>query len=141
MKTSRLVFDENKLKEIGQKYKLVFVVLFGSKARGERVNPETDLDIAVLTKKETSYKLYRNIYGDIANLFLGQNTDARFLNDADLLFCFNVVRDGVLLYGNEEDYMEYKLAIARRYVDDGKKYFPARDQFLLKRQRELEKYL
>lgn len=141
MKEEKLIFNKEKLAGIAKRHHLVFVVLFGSRARGERKNVESDLDIAVLVKKEPTYRQYMDIYGDIADLFAGENADVRLLNDADLMFRYNVVRDGILLFGDTKVYEKYKLLTIRRYVDDGKKYFPFLDQKIEERLFHLEKTL
>ncbi|QQG40754.1 MAG: nucleotidyltransferase domain-containing protein [Candidatus Levyibacteriota bacterium] len=135
----KIQFDKEKMAAIAKKHGLVFVVLFGSKARGEKPNAESDLDIAVLAKKDLSYKQYMNVHSMIADLFSGQNADVRLLNDTDLLFQHNVVRDGILLFGNHEEYKTYKRLIVRRYVDDGEIYFPMLDRLVFKQQEELER--
>lgn len=125
---TKIPFDKEKIAKIAQKHKLLFVVLFGSKPRMEKPNPETDFDIAVLTKKVPSYKLFGKLFSEFSDVFPGENVDVRFLNDTDLLFRHSVVRDGVLLYGDEKKYLDFKLLTIRQYVDDGRKYFPALDE-------------
>jgi len=141
MNSLQISFNKEKIARIAQKYKIVFVVLYGSKARMEKPNSETDLDIAVLTKKETDYKLFGKLFSEFSDVFRGENVDVRFLNDSDLLFRHSVVRDGVLLYGDESKYLEYKLLTIKRYVDDGRKYFPMLDRSIEVKQEFLEKYL
>src|SRR3990167_2558827 len=121
-------FNKKRIAAIAKKYGLTFVILFGSKARLERANPETDLDIAVLAKSNPDYKLFGRLYREFSDVFKGENVDVRFLNGTDLLFRHSVVRDGLLLYGDEKKYLEYKLLTIKRYVDDGKKYFPVLDE-------------
>ena len=141
MNRLQMSYDKEKIAAIAKKFNIVFVVLFGSKARSERPNAETDLDIAVLTKKEQDYKLFGNLFSAFSNFFKGENVDVRFLNNSDLLFRHSVVRDGVLLYGDENKYLNFKLLIIKQYVDDGRKYFPALDEKIENTQRILEKRL
>lgn len=131
---TQIHFDKKKIANISQKHKLVFAILFGSKARGERENKESDLDIAVLSSQESDYDLFKKLFSDFSNIFRGYNVDVRFLNDTDLLFRFQVVKDGVLLYGDENKYFSYRLLTIRRYIDDGRKYFPIFDRMLRERQ-------
>ena len=141
MNSLQISFDKEKIARIAKKYNLVFVILFGSKARKEKPNIETDLDIAVLAKKETDYKLFGNLYSEFSDVFRGENVDVRFLNNSDLLFRHSVVRDGVLLYGDENKYLAYRLLTLKRYSDDGKKYFPMLDRSIEVKQKFLEKHL
>lgn len=132
-------FDKAKVEKIAKKYRLAFVIFFGSKARGERANEESDLDIAVLSLQEPDYDLFGKIFSDFSDIFRGQNVDVRFLNDSDLLFRNSVVRDGVLLYGDENNYLNFKLLTIKRYVDDGKKYFPAVRRLIERKLEDLQK--
>jgi len=141
MSRLKLSFDKEKIARIVRKYDIVFVVLFGSRARVEKPNSETDLDVAVLMKTEPDYKLFGTLFSEFSDIFRGENVDVRFLNDSDLLFRHSVVRDGVLLYGNKNKYLEYKLLTIKRYVDDGRKYFPMLDRSIEVKQEFLEKYL
>jgi predicted nucleotidyltransferase len=125
MNSLKIRFYKKEISRIAKKYKIVFVILFGSRARMEKPNSETDLDIAVLAKKETDYKLFGKLFSEFSDVFRGENVDVRFLNGSNLLFRHSVVRDGILLYGDENKYLEYKLLTIKRYVDDGRKYFPA----------------
>lgn len=134
-------FDKEKIARVAQDHKLLFVILFGSKARGERENVESDLDIAVLSSQKSDYGLFKKLFSDFSNIFRGHNVDVRFLNDRDLLFRFQVVKDGVLLFGSEKDYSVYKLSIMRQYQDDGQKYFPMLDRMIEVKQKLLEESL
>ena len=130
--------DKEKIAKIAQKYKLLFVILFGSKARGEKPNIETDIDIAVLTNRTPGNKLFGNLFSEFSEIFRGENVDVRFLNDSDLLFRNSVVRDGILLFGDESNYLNFKLLTIKQYVDDGKKYFPMLDRMIETKQKLLE---
>ena len=141
MNSLKIRFYKKEISRIAKKYKIVFVILFGSRARMEKPNSETDLDIAVLAKKETDYKLFGKLFSEFSDVFRGENVDVRFLNGSNLLFRHSVVRDGILLYGDENKYLEYKLLTIKRYVDDGRKYFPALDEKIENAQRTLEEKL
>lgn len=136
MKQAAFSFDKNKLAELSKKYGLRFVVLFGSFARREKTYE--DIDIAVLTEKNPDSALFGDLFNEFSNLFPNEQIDLRFLNDSDLLFRFEVVKNGVLLYGDENAYTDYRLLTHRMYIDDGKKYFPFRDRLLENRQKALE---
>ena len=138
---TQMHFDKEKIAKIAQKYMLLFVILFGSKARGERANAESDLDIGVLSLHEPDYGLFKNVVSDLSDIFKGQNADVRFLNGTDLLFRFQVVKDGILIFGKEKNYSVYKLSIMRQYQDDGEKYFPMLDRMIEVKQNLLEEHL
>jgi len=129
--------QKSKLSLIARHLGLRLVVVFGSKTRNED-SDQSDLDIAVLTNREPSYKLFTKMYHSFSDLFPGENLDVRFLNKSNPLFAIQVARDGALLYGEQEEFDEFRVMSNRRYIDDGRKYFPFRDQLLKEQQKVLQ---
>jgi len=114
-----IIYDQKQLNRVARKYGLRFVILHGSYAAG-RPHKRSDLDIAVLGSKELSGRAYLNLHGEVADIF-GDNSerdlDLKMLNRVDPFFRYQVVRDGVLLYGNATEYEEFKLFAQRAYED------------------------
>ncbi len=112
-------YDKIKFANVARKYGLRFVILHGSYATG-RTHKSSDLDIAVLGNKELDYRKYLNFHGEVADIF-GDNPrrdlDLKMLNKVDPFFRYQVVRDGVLLYGDATEYAEFKLFAQRAYED------------------------
>ncbi|MBI4135172.1 nucleotidyltransferase domain-containing protein [Candidatus Uhrbacteria bacterium] len=112
-------YDKIKLANVARKYGLRFVILYGSYATG-RIHKGSDLDIAVLGSKELGGREYLNLHGEVADIF-GDNSrrelDLKMLNRVDSFFRYQVVRDGVLLYGDATEYKEFKLFAQRAYDD------------------------
>ncbi|MBI4130162.1 hypothetical protein HY468_02505, partial [Candidatus Roizmanbacteria bacterium] len=50
-----------------------------------------------------------------------------------------VVKQGILLSGDKDYFDEFKMLANRRYIDDGVKYFPFRDQLLREQQKRLRR--
>ena len=113
------------------------MILYGSKATSE-AHSHSDLDLAILTQNTPNVDIFKKSYGEISQVFPGENVDVRFLNGADPLFGLGVVKNGILLYGNQNYLDELKSLINKRFIDDGKKYFPFRDQLLQEQQKRLE---
>lgn len=130
--------QKNQLVSIAQEIGAVFIVAFGSTPRGE-ARPDSDLDIAIHTKQKPDYALFQAAFSRISDVFPGKNVDVRFLNDADPLFTMQVVRDGILLFGDQDAYDALRMLANRRYVDDGAKYFPLFDEQLKEQQKRLER--
>jgi predicted nucleotidyltransferase len=130
-------FQKQMIENIAKKNGVVFAVIFGSASQGKE-RPESDFDIAVLLKKEPDYKTFSRLFSAFSDVFKGKNVDLRFLNEADPFFRFEVVKNGVLIYGSQQDYNEFKIYSNKIYIDDGKKYFPYLEQLLQKKQRQLE---
>ena len=129
--------QKQKIKEIGKKNGLLFAVAFGSATTGKR-SAETDLDIAVLTKKEPDYRLFKKLFSAFSDVFEGENVDLRFLNGADPLFRSQAVKNGQLLYGNRKGFDEFRAYAYRSLIDDGRKYFPYLEKLIEQNQKILE---
>jgi predicted nucleotidyltransferase len=114
------------------------VVLYGSKISGTS-RSDSDFDVAVLSAKKPDYRLFNQLFADLSRIFKGENVDIRFLNQADPLYAMEVVKDGILLFGDQDEFDDLKVLVNKKYIDDGRKYFPFRDQLLKEQQNYLSK--
>lgn len=111
--------QKNQLQKIGREHNLKFIILHGSYAKN---TPKTgsDLDIAVLGNIRISFDESLQIQDELADIF-GDNQerelDLKTLHNIDSLFRYQVVRDGVLFYGNLGEYQEFKAYAFRDYMD------------------------
>lgn len=128
--------QQNTIDDIAEQLELELVVAFGSAAKG-RARGDSDLDIAVLAKNRPDAALFRKLFDKLSTVFPSQNVDLRFLNEANPLFTMQVVKNGLLLSGGSDRFIEYKCLANRLYVDDGRKYFPFQKQLLKVQQRHL----
>lgn len=93
------------------------IVLFGSYARGTQ-NAESDIDLAILTKKEVSkkelFKLKQELE-DIAN----KDVDLVKLNsDISDGFKYEIIINGKTLYCKDEvEFDLYKIRVMREYLE------------------------
>ena len=104
---------------IGKKYKLKFIILHGSYAKGV-IHKDSDLDIAVLGEQKPSVKEFFAIQNDFSDFFgdrKDRELDFKTLHHADPLFRYLAVRDGILLYGNQTEYAEYKAYAFKDFMD------------------------
>ncbi len=108
--------QKEKVEKIAQKNNLKFVILYGSQAR-QRSRPDSDLDLAILGEKEIGFKEILLLFNQFSELFSGQELDVKSLHHIDALFRYLVVRDGILLYGNKTDYLEFKAYAFRDYTE------------------------
>ncbi len=112
--------NKEKLAYLAREYDLSFVILHGSYARGTQ-RKDSDIDIAVVSKTKLDFQRYFDLNHSFSEIFddslKEKELDFKSLGHADPLFRYEVVRDGVLLYGNEADYEEYKAVSARMYED------------------------
>jgi predicted nucleotidyltransferase len=111
--------QKEKLREIGNKHNLKFIILHGSYTKGNS-RLGSDLDIAILGNIRVSFDELLQIHGELADIF-GDNQerelDLKTLHNVDSLFRYQVVRDGTLLYGNPTEYQEFKAYAFRDYMD------------------------
>jgi len=105
-----------KITEIGRKYKLKLVVIYGSYAKGEN-RKASDLDIAVLGEKELEFKTILDLYSEFSNIFKDKEIDIKSLHRVDPFFRYQVMRDSILIYGNRLEYHNFKAYAFRAYMD------------------------
>lgn len=111
--------QRKKLALMGKQHHLLFIILHGSYAKGT-AKSGSDLDIAVLGRRPISgddlLKLYTalaGVFGDSAE----RELDVKTLHHVDPLFRYQVVRDGVLLYGDRTAFNEFKAYAFRAFMD------------------------
>lgn len=119
-------FNEEKLKEVAEKYGLADVYLFGSQISGF-VREDSDLDVAVrfengLPKEEERGKLYGNIFSDLSFCFDNYKIDLVFADEVLLHFQFKIINDGQLIYSVDmEKSLNFQEKVFNYYRDY--KYF------------------
>lgn len=111
--------QKRKIEKVGRKYNLKLILLHGSFATG-KTKFNSDLDIAVLGKSLIEFDKLLQIHGDLADIF-GDNRqrelDLKSLHQTDPLFCYQVVKDSQLLYGNITDYNEFRAYAFSNFFD------------------------
>jgi len=120
MKFPDLTYDiKEKLNSVLKKHRLKFIILHGSYAKGT-AHKESDVDIALFAGRLVDAPKIFDIYGEIDEVLRGLNLgelDIKFIDRADPLFRYLVVRSSILLAGNESDYNEFKAYAFRDYLD------------------------
>lgn len=97
-----------KIQKIGKKHQLDFVVLHGSRATGKIVSPDPDYDLAVYRRGGILFDEHITLVNQFMGVF-GNDTDVKTLHKKDPLFRFEVMRDAILLYGDEEKFNQFFL--------------------------------
>ena len=128
-----------KIAAIAKKHNLKFVVLFGSAAT-RTTKDSSDIDVAVLRKDgaRLTYEPFLNISNDLSDKMDAglQRIDLVDLTKANILLRYEITRGGVLLYGDEETYEDYRLFAFKDYID-GRRLRELENLFIQKRQKFL----
>lgn len=100
---------------------ILVAYLFGSFARG-KAGPLSDLDVAILLagrlSREGRLQRRLDIGWEISHLLRVDAVDVVVLNDAPLPLAYRVLRDGVVLFCQDEDArIRYQADIISRYLD------------------------
>lgn len=130
--------QKEQITRLGSELGLRFVVLFGSHARRSS-RPDSDIDLAIMSVKKPSHVLFLTLFTQFSSVFKGHTVDIRFLNDADPLFAYQVIKDGVLVYGDIKSYNSFKVQVLNVYIDGQFTYVPYLEKLLHKNQRQLER--
>ncbi len=94
------------IKKLAEQYGLSFVVLFGSQATGA-LHPKSDIDIAILSKNHVDML---SLTMDFYKLFKREDVEVVNLSTASPTLLYVVVRDGKLLFENEQGaFLKWKL--------------------------------
>ena len=115
-----MAIDIDKIKpevaKVAQKYNLALIILYGSQATG-KARDGSDVDIAVLGKRKILSNVLINLDDEFARIFRARELDVKSLHNTNPFFRYQVMRDGVLLYGKNYDYNSYKAYAFRDYHD------------------------
>lgn len=127
-----------KVKQIGQKYDLDFILLYGSQAKGQSITKETDVDLAIFKQGRVSPSDYFEIYFELNKAFKGQDLDLKTLAGIDPLLRFQMIKHGVLLYVKNPTFYHEFYSFAYKDYHDSQSLFDLERLMQEKRQKSLE---
>jgi predicted nucleotidyltransferase len=111
-------YDQDALDATCRRLGLRLVVLFGSHASGSPPpGEESDLDLAVSGGSVEAAATLWDLHGELSPIFPGQMLDLVLLRQADPLFRWEIMREGVLLWGDSMDFLELRAFAYRDFVD------------------------
>lgn len=108
--------QKSQIEEIGEKHRLDFIVLHGSRATGKIVGKDPDYDLAVYRHGGISFDEYIMLACEFMDVF-GNEVDVKTLHKIDPLFRFEVMRDAILLYGDEGKFNEFFIYAYKDYQE------------------------
>jgi predicted nucleotidyltransferase len=94
------------------------LVMFGSNAPGGLpTGPESDLDLAFSYHPRAVRRLPLDLHDAFAAVFPDQTLDLVELPAGDPLFRWEIMREGVLLHGDLDEFLDYRAFAYRDFVD------------------------
>lgn len=112
-----VVYDSEQLTRTAERLGLQMVVLFGSRARNTLSRLESDLDIAVLDPQPLTADRWWEVYTALANVFCASELDLVWLNPIDPLTRYEIMRHGMLLYGDRTLFDTYRIFAYRDFIE------------------------
>lgn len=107
---------KKKIKELAIKRDLKFVILYGSQVKRIK-NINSDIDIAVLGNKEIGFDDIIELNNDFSDIFKVKEIDVKSLHNVDPFFRYQVLSNGILLYGSRRDFNSFRAYAFRDYCD------------------------
>ncbi len=112
--------DLKQVSELAQKYNLLLVYLFGSRAT-KKETILSDIDIAILIEREdekSATSLILDLISNFTRILHSDKVDLLILNKAPLALQYNVISQGKILYQqNLEIKCSYETEIIKLYLD------------------------
>ncbi|MBI4545884.1 MAG: nucleotidyltransferase domain-containing protein [Gemmatimonadetes bacterium] len=113
-------FDAALLDAVSKRLGLRRVILFGSRATREPPPlPESDIDLAISFTAPACRASWWDCHTELASVFPDAQVDLAFLADANPLFRWEIARDGLLLWGDPLDHLEFRAFAFRDFMDSG----------------------
>lgn len=111
-------FLKNRLEGQFKEKKVKLAYLFGSSVSG-RTGPMSDIDIAVLFYNEVEDILSKTLElsGEVKEILGTEKIDLGNLDRDNLSFCYNVIKTGKCIFGEEEDRVRFEVDVLDEYLD------------------------
>ena len=117
MSLEQIQYNRRDLEKACQGLSLRLLVAFGSRITASPPPaPESDLDLALLPLHKDGIDIFE-CCRVMAQVFSGYDVDLAFLHQADPLFRYEIMAKGVCLYGDPDDFFEYRAYAYRDYMD------------------------
>lgn len=110
-----------KIKEIFLRHKVVFAYLFGSQVKGD-IGRLSDVDIALYLDEDLNdskrFNMKLKIMGELSALFKRDDIDIVILNDAYPLLEHRIIKQGEVIFSEDEKKrVDYEVKAVMRYLD------------------------
>lgn len=114
---------QERIRQLGPLFKRLrvrLVYLFGSQAI-KHTGPLSDIDIAVLWPEGEKSPMLASVRLQqvIRDKLRDERIEVGPLNGQGIGFCFQVIRDGIFLYGTEQERVRFETGVLNEYHDFG----------------------
>ena len=118
IRLSALSYDAKRLEAACVQLGLTLLVAYGSRAGASyEPRPDSDLDLALSLPGPRGWSRLSDCLRALGEVFPDYSLDAVFLSDADPLFRWEIMRDGLLLHGDPIEFLEYRAFAYKDFVD------------------------
>lgn len=121
--------DKQIIENICKRHKVKFLILFGSKAKGN-ANKISDTDLAVYFESKVTAKTELDFFYDVVSLLATDKIDVVTLNHAEPLLLKEVALYGVPLFEKKESIFDNFIIKAIAKYQDTKKYRQFQNQLV-----------
>ncbi len=104
------------LEKIRKNHHLSLILLHGSQAEG-KTHPKSDLDIAVVSRKNSPALDTLRLISDLSQTFPVSQVDLTDATHANPLLLYAIARNSQLLSGTQSDYDSFQYLAFHRYSD------------------------
>ena len=106
------------LRPLFQRFGIRLAYLFGSQAIGH-TGPLSDIDLAILWPEDERLPMLASmkLQQAIRDRLQDERIEVGPLNTQGIGFCFQVIRDGLLLYGTERDRVRFETKVLNEHHD------------------------
>lgn len=109
--------QEEKIKEVADKYSLKLVLLFGSQSKGS-THQESDFDIAYLSEKSLSFEEEFRLNYEFTEIFQNDRVDTVDFKKASPLLLYGVFKHPQILFQKDElTFPTYQAYAFKRYIE------------------------
>ena len=115
-------YDRSLLSVFCKKYKIEFLILYGSYAR-KKADKFSDIDIAFVSYWKIAFTKYLAMYDEIIDIFWGKDIDFKNFLDIGIVIKNQILIDGIVLYWNKRAFASFKMKYILIFNEDFNRWY------------------